>query len=54
MIGALVYMLVHDAFADLNPEYWMFWLGIFLIAAVMVGRGGIMGALSRLAKRSAP
>jgi branched-chain amino acid transport system permease protein len=53
MIGALVYMLVHDAFADLNPEYWMFWLGIFLIAAVMVGRGGIMGALSRLAKRSA-
>lgn len=54
MIGALVYMLVHDAFADLNPEYWMFWLGIFLIAAVMVGRGGIMGALARLAKRSAP
>lgn len=54
MIGALVYMLVHDAFADLNPEYWMFWLGIFLIAAVMVGRGGIMGALSRLANRSAP
>lgn len=54
MVGALVYMLVHDAFADLNPEYWMFWLGIFLIAAVMVGRGGIMGALSRLAKRSAP
>jgi branched-chain amino acid transport system permease protein len=54
MIGALVYMLVHDAFADLNPAYWMFWLGIFLIAVVMVGRGGIMGALSRLAKRGAP
>jgi len=53
MIGAIVYMLVHDAFADLNPEYWMFWLGIFLIAAVMLGRGGIMGALSRLVKRSA-
>ncbi len=52
MIGALVYMLVHDAFADMNPEYWMFWLGIFLIAAVMVGRGGIMGALSRMTKRS--
>lgn len=47
MVGAIVYMLVHDWFADLNPEYWMFWLGIFLIAAVMLGRGGIMGALSR-------
>ncbi len=54
MIGALVYMLVHDTFADLDPAYWMFWLGIFLIVAVMVGRGGIMGALSRLAKRNAP
>jgi branched-chain amino acid transport system permease protein len=54
MVGALVYMLVHDAFADLNPAYWMFWLGLFLIAVVMVGRGGIMGALSRLARRGAP
>jgi branched-chain amino acid transport system permease protein len=50
LIGAIVYMLVHDWFADLNPEYWMFWLGIFLIAVVMVGRGGIMGALSRLVR----
>lgn len=54
MIGAIVYMLVHDGFADLNPEYWMFWLGIFLIAAVMLGRGGIMGALSRLVKTGRP
>ena len=45
-----VYMLVHDGFADMNPQYWMFWLGIFLIAAVMLGRGGIMGALSRFVR----
>ncbi|MFN4211864.1 MAG: branched-chain amino acid ABC transporter permease [Devosia sp.] len=50
LIGAIVYMLVHDWFADLNPQYWMFWLGIFLIVVVMVGRGGIMGALSRLVR----
>jgi len=54
LIGAIVYMLVHDWFADLNPQYWMFWLGIFLIAAVMLGRGGIMGALSRLVKTRRP
>ncbi|MBO9514029.1 MAG: branched-chain amino acid ABC transporter permease [Variovorax sp.] len=47
LVGAIVYMLVHDWFADMNPQYWMFWLGIFLIAVVMLGRGGIMGALSR-------
>lgn len=48
LVGAIVYMLVHDAFADMNPQFWMFWLGIFLIAAVMVGRGGLMGMLSRV------
>jgi branched-chain amino acid transport system permease protein len=54
MIGAIVYMLVHDWFADMNPQYWMFWLGIFLIAAVMMGRGGIMGLLSRLTMPERP
>jgi branched-chain amino acid transport system permease protein len=50
IVGALVYMLVHDAFSGLNPQYWMFWLGLFLIAAALFGRGGIMGALSRLVR----
>jgi branched-chain amino acid transport system permease protein len=43
-------MLVHDAFADMNPQYWMFWLGLFLIAAALFGRGGIMGAVARFAR----
>jgi branched-chain amino acid transport system permease protein len=47
LIGAVVYMLVHDAFADMNPQYWMFWLGLFLIAAALFGRGGIVGVLAR-------
>jgi branched-chain amino acid transport system permease protein len=47
LIGAIVYLTVHEWFADLNPQYWMFWLGIFLITAVLLGRGGIMGGLSR-------
>ena len=47
LVGAVVYMLLHDAFAELDPQYWMFWLGTFLIAAVMLGRGGVMGMLSR-------
>ncbi|MDR1967192.1 MAG: branched-chain amino acid ABC transporter permease [Burkholderiaceae bacterium] len=51
LVGAIVYMLLHDAFSGLDPEYWMFWLGVFLIAAVMIGRGGIMGALARCTRR---
>jgi branched-chain amino acid transport system permease protein len=54
LIGAVVYMLSHEWFSDLNPEYWMFWLGCFLIAVVMLGGGGIMGALSRLFKVEKP
>ena len=50
LVGALVYMLVHDAFSDLNPQYWMFWLGLFLIAAALFGRGGIMGIHSRVVR----
>lgn len=50
IVGALAYMLVHDKFSDMNPQYWMFWLGLFLIAAALFGRGGIMGALSRFVR----
>ncbi|MFN3734328.1 branched-chain amino acid ABC transporter permease [Comamonas testosteroni] len=50
LIGAIVYMLVHEKFADLNPEYWMFWIGCFLIAVVMLGGGGLMGILRRVFK----
>lgn len=50
IVGALVYMVVHDFFADLSPAYWMFWLGLFLMAVVMTGAGGILGGLSRLVR----
>lgn len=53
MVGAVVYMLVHDFFADMNPQYWMFWLGLFLIGAALLGRGGLMGLLARLARQGA-
>ena len=50
MIGAIVYMLLHDTFSGLSPEYWMFWLGLFLIAVVMIGRGGLLGGAARLVR----
>jgi branched-chain amino acid transport system permease protein len=50
LIGALLYMTIHDQFADLDPKFWMFWLGIFLIAVVMLGRGGVLGGLSRIVR----
>jgi branched-chain amino acid transport system permease protein len=50
IVGALAYMELHDAFSGMNPQYWMFWLGLFLIGAALFGRGGILGALSRVVR----
>jgi branched-chain amino acid transport system permease protein len=38
LLGALVYELIHDALSSFTPQYWQFWLGILLVAFVLVGR----------------
>lgn len=53
MLGAVVFMTVHDKLADINPLYWQFWLGILLILVVLFARGGIMGLLRIAAGRRA-
>lgn len=52
LVGAIVYLLAHDALAGLAPAYWMFWLGLFLIGAALLRHGGILGALARLVRTS--
>ena len=49
LVGAAVFMLAHHYLSSLNPVYWQFWLGAFLVAIVLFGRGGVLGALARLA-----
>ena len=36
LIGAVVYMVARDQFSGLNPQYWYFWIGLLLIAVVML------------------
>jgi branched-chain amino acid transport system permease protein len=48
LVGAAVYMIAHDYLSGINPVYWQFWLGILLIAVVLVGRGGILGRFEAL------
>ena len=52
LIGAAVYMVARDQFSGLNPQYWYFWIGLILIAVVVLLPGGILGGLSRLASRA--
>ena len=36
--GAIVFKLMHDLLSSITPQYWTFWLGLFLVVLVLVGR----------------
>ena len=36
--GAVVFKLMHDVIAAITPQYWTFWIGLFLVVLVLVGR----------------
>ena len=52
--GAFVFKILQDTLSASAPQFWMFWMGLFLVALALVGRerlmGGVRGVLAR-AKR---
>jgi branched-chain amino acid transport system permease protein len=36
--GAIVFKLMQDCISQVTPQYWTFWLGLFLVVLVLVGR----------------
>lgn len=38
LIGAIVFELLQEWFSDITQQYWMFWMGLVLLAVVLVGR----------------
>ena len=38
LFGAIAFKLLQDLLANLTPQYWLFWLGLFLVALMLVGR----------------
>jgi branched-chain amino acid transport system permease protein len=38
IVGAIAFKLMHDLLSAWTPQYWTFWLGLFLVVLVMVGR----------------
>ena len=49
LLGTIVFVVAHDKLADINPQYWQFWLGLLLIFIVLFARDGILGGLRRVA-----
>jgi branched-chain amino acid transport system permease protein len=42
IFGAIVFKLLHDLISAWTPQYWNFWLGLFLVLLVLVGREKLM------------
>jgi branched-chain amino acid transport system permease protein len=36
--GALVFTLLQNFISSITPQYWTFWIGLFLVVLVLVGR----------------
>ncbi len=36
--GAVAFKLMYDVIANITPQYWTFWIGLFLVVLVLVGR----------------
>jgi len=51
LVGAAVFMIAQDYLSGLNPVYWQFWIGIFLVVIVLFAHGGILGGLDALRAR---
>jgi branched-chain amino acid transport system permease protein len=47
-IGVPLYMIAQDQFSAIDPVYWYFWIGLFLIVVVVFARGGVLGTIARI------
>jgi len=38
LLGAVAFKFMHDFISSITPQYWTFWIGLFLVVLVLVGR----------------
>ena len=46
IFGAVVFKVLQDVLSGITPQYWTFWLGLFLVVLVLVGRERLVSPLS--------
>lgn len=42
MLGSVVFIVARDLLSSITPQYWTFWLGLFLVVLVLVGRDRLL------------
>jgi branched-chain amino acid transport system permease protein len=38
LIGAVAFKVLHDLISSVTTQYWTFWIGLFLVLLMLVGR----------------
>ena len=51
LVGAVIYMVARDQFSGIAPQFWYFWIGLLLVAVVILLPNGILGGVAKLASR---
>ncbi len=51
--GAVVFKLMQDVISAITPQYWTFWIGLFLVVLVLVGRERLIRPWTWFRKRAA-
>jgi branched-chain amino acid transport system permease protein len=51
LVGAAIFMIAQDYLSGIDPVYWQFWIGFFLVVIVLFAHGGILGGLEQLRAR---
>jgi branched-chain amino acid transport system permease protein len=52
--GAMIFKILQDTLSASAPQFWMFWMGLFLVALALVGRERLMGGVRGLLARARP
>jgi branched-chain amino acid transport system permease protein len=51
VMGAVVFKLMHDVISSITPQYWTFWICLFLVVLVLVGRERLIRPWTWFAKK---
>jgi branched-chain amino acid transport system permease protein len=51
LLGAAIFMIAQDYLSGIDPVYWQFWIGFFLVVVVLFAHGGVLGGLDTLRTR---
>jgi branched-chain amino acid transport system permease protein len=53
LAGAIAFKVMHDVLSAFTPQYWTFWIGLFLVVLMLVGRDRLLRPWRWFARKGA-